>query len=74
MVKGYTQQKCVSSFLLENILKMIVFPLKFPGSESDSADEPVVGNVNKFAVVPPGFSGRPKRGHLIFDACFECGS
>ena len=45
----------------------------FSGSESDSADEPVVGNVNKFAVVPPGFSGRPKRGHLIFDACFECG-
>ena len=45
----------------------------FPGSESDSADEPVVGNVNKFAVVPPGYSGRPKRGHLIYDACFECG-
>jgi len=43
------------------------------GSESDSTEEPVVGNVNKFAVVPPGFSGRPKRGHLIFDACFECG-
>ena len=21
----------------------------------------------------PGFSGRPKRRHLIFDACFECG-
>lgn len=43
------------------------------GSESDSTDEPVVGNVNKFAVVPPGYSGRPKKGHLIFDACFECG-
>lgn len=44
------------------------------GSESDSTDEPVVGNVNKFAVVPPGYSGRPKKGHLIFDACFECGN
>lgn len=43
------------------------------GSESDSTEEPVVGNVNKFAVVPPGYNGRPKKGHLIFDACFECG-
>lgn len=46
----------------------------FSGSESDSTDEPVVGNVNKFAVVPPGYTGRPKKGHLIFDACFECGN
>ncbi|XP_013409059.1 cytosolic carboxypeptidase 6 isoform X2 [Lingula anatina] len=44
------------------------------GSDSESADEPVVGNVNKFAVVPPGYSGRPKKGHLIFDACFESGN
>ena len=22
---------------------------------------------------PPGFSGRPKRRHLIFDACLVCG-
>ncbi|KAL3868699.1 hypothetical protein ACJMK2_041476 [Sinanodonta woodiana] len=44
------------------------------GSESDSTEEPVVGNVNKFAVVPPGYTGRPKKGHLIFDACFECGN
>ncbi len=43
------------------------------GSDSDSTDEPVVGNVNKFAVVPPGFSGKPKKGHPIFDACFESG-
>ena len=45
----------------------------FSGSESDSTEEPVVGNVNKFAVVLPGYNGRPKKGHLIFDACFECG-
>jgi hypothetical protein len=23
--------------------------------------------------VPLNFTGRPKKGHLIFDACFECG-
>ena len=33
----------------------------------------MVGNLNKFAVVPPGHTGRPKKGHLIFDACFESG-
>ena len=25
-------------------------------------------------MVPPNFTGRPKKGHLIFDACFECGN
>lgn len=45
----------------------------FTGSDSDSTEEPGVGNVNKFAVVPPFYSGKPKRGHLIFDACFESG-
>ncbi|KAK7492935.1 hypothetical protein BaRGS_00015882 [Batillaria attramentaria] len=44
------------------------------GSESDSTEEPVVGNVNKFAVVPPNYSGKPRKGHLIFDACFESGN
>ena len=43
------------------------------GSDSESTEEPVVGNLNKFAVVPPGHTGRPKKGHLIFDACFESG-
>ncbi len=33
----------------------------------------MVGNVSKFSVVPPGYTGKPKRGHLIFDACFESG-
>lgn len=45
----------------------------FKGSDSEGTEEPVVGNVNKFAVVPPGYTGRPKKGHLIFDACFESG-
>ncbi|XP_059174977.1 cytosolic carboxypeptidase 6-like [Physella acuta] len=44
------------------------------GSDTDSTEEPVVGNVNKFAVVPPNYSGKPRRGHLIFDACFESGN
>ncbi|KAK7101062.1 cytosolic carboxypeptidase 6-like [Littorina saxatilis] len=44
------------------------------GSESDSTEDPVVGNVNKFAVVPPNYNGKPKKGHLIFDACFESGN
>ena len=43
------------------------------GSESDSVDDPVVGNVSKFCVVPPGYNGRAKKGHLVFDACFESG-
>ncbi len=24
--------------------------------------------------MPPNFTGRPKKGHLIFDACYECGN
>ncbi|KAM4022839.1 cytosolic carboxypeptidase 6-like isoform 3-T3 [Anomaloglossus baeobatrachus] len=31
-------------------------------------------NVSKLIVSPPGFNGLPKRGHLIFDACFESGN
>lgn len=43
------------------------------GSELDSIDELVVGNVNKFVVVLFGYLGRLKKGYLIFDVCFECG-
>ncbi|KAM5148251.1 BEN domain-containing protein 5-like isoform 1-T1 [Mantella aurantiaca] len=31
-------------------------------------------NINKLIVTPPGYNGQPKRGHLIFDACFESGN
>ncbi|XP_066450865.1 cytosolic carboxypeptidase 6 [Eleutherodactylus coqui] len=31
-------------------------------------------NVSKLIVSPPGFNGHPKKGHLIFDACFESGN
>ena len=43
------------------------------GSDSESTEEPVVGNLNKYAVLPSNYTGRPKKGHLIFDACFESG-
>ncbi|CAI5777207.1 Hypothetical predicted protein [Podarcis lilfordi] len=37
-------------------------------------DEIITGNLNKFTAVPPGYFGQPKKGHLIFDACFESGN
>ncbi|XP_067846350.1 cytosolic carboxypeptidase 6 isoform X4 [Heptranchias perlo] len=43
------------------------------GSENGGEDT-VVGNVNKFLVIPTGYCGHPKKGHLIFDACFESGN
>ncbi|TNN75391.1 Cytosolic carboxypeptidase 6 [Liparis tanakae] len=40
------------------------------GSET-GGEEALVGNVNKLMVSPPGYSGAPRKGHLLFDACFE---
>ncbi|XP_043820568.1 cytosolic carboxypeptidase 6 isoform X2 [Dromiciops gliroides] len=37
-------------------------------------DEIIAGNVSKFAAVPVSYYGPPKKGHLIFDACFESGN
>ncbi|XP_051509891.1 cytosolic carboxypeptidase 6-like [Myxocyprinus asiaticus] len=37
-------------------------------------EDALVGNVNKLMVSPPGFTGLPRKGHLIFDACFESGN
>nr|DBA17912.1 TPA: hypothetical protein GDO54_016223 [Pyxicephalus adspersus] len=31
-------------------------------------------NINKLIVTPSGHNGQPKRGHLVFDACFESGN
>ena len=42
-------------------------------SDSDFVNEQLTGNIHKIAIVPLNFTGRPKKGHLIFDACFECG-
>ncbi|XP_075341428.1 cytosolic carboxypeptidase 6 isoform X3 [Odontesthes bonariensis] len=43
------------------------------GSETGGEDA-LVGNVNKLTVSPPGYSGAPRKGHLVFDACFESGN
>ncbi|XP_062250790.1 cytosolic carboxypeptidase 6 [Platichthys flesus] len=43
------------------------------GSEAGGEDA-LVGNVTKLTVSPPGYSGAPRKGHLVFDACFESGN
>ena len=44
------------------------------GKLSDEPQEAtIVGNVSKLAVTPPGYEGNIKKGHLVFDACFESG-
>lgn len=48
--------------------------VKQDSGSSDVGDDAVVGNVNKLLVSPPGYTGKLKRGHLIFDACFESGN
>jgi hypothetical protein len=42
-------------------------------SESDVNNDHLIGNVQRVAIVPPNYEGKPKRGHLISDASFECG-
>ncbi|XP_036613812.1 cytosolic carboxypeptidase 6 isoform X1 [Trichosurus vulpecula] len=44
------------------------------GGNDFGTDEIIAGNVSKFAAVPGGYYGPPKKGHLIFDACFESGN
>ncbi|KAF0042161.1 hypothetical protein F2P81_005693 [Scophthalmus maximus] len=46
---------------------------KCKGSEAGGEDA-LVGNVNKLTVSPPGYSGALRKGHLVFDACFESGN
>uniref|UniRef100_A0A8C9MJL4 Cytosolic carboxypeptidase N-terminal domain-containing protein n=1 Tax=Serinus canaria TaxID=9135 RepID=A0A8C9MJL4_SERCA len=38
------------------------------------SDDIIAGNVSKYIVLPAGYCGQPKKGHLIFDACFESGN
>ncbi|KAM3619350.1 uncharacterized protein V6R79_006813 [Siganus canaliculatus] len=40
------------------------------GNETGGEDA-LVGNVNKLTVCPPGYTGAARKGHLVFDACFE---
>ena len=44
-----------------------------PGEPDPLVSEEVVGNVSKLCVLPPGYRGPPRKGHLIFDANFESG-
>ena len=43
------------------------------GEGDPLVNEEVVGNVSKMCVLPPGYRGPPRKGHLIFDANFESG-
>ncbi|XP_074007907.1 cytosolic carboxypeptidase 6 [Numenius arquata] len=38
------------------------------------SDDIIAGNVSKYTVLPAGYCGQLKKGHLIFDACFESGN
>ncbi|KAF6216574.1 hypothetical protein GE061_000917 [Apolygus lucorum] len=40
----------------------------------DSENEGSMGNVTRVVMRPPGHSGKAKKGHLCFDASFECGN
>ena len=55
--------------------KAIIFRIfDFEESDSDFVNEQLTGNIHKIAIVPTNYSGKPKKGHLIFDARFECGT
>ncbi|XP_035863139.1 cytosolic carboxypeptidase 6 isoform X1 [Sander lucioperca] len=56
-----SKTKCESSF-------------KSTGGSDTGGEDALVGNVNKLMVSPPGYSGAPRKGHLVFDACFESGN
>ncbi|KAF4072372.1 hypothetical protein AMELA_G00262320 [Ameiurus melas] len=43
------------------------------GSET-GGDDALLGNVSKLTVTPPGHTGAARKGHLVFDACFESGN
>ncbi|CAK1544195.1 unnamed protein product [Leptosia nina] len=43
-------------------------------NSEESDGEGGLGNLNRLIVRPPGHSGKAKRGHLCFDAAYECGN
>ncbi|XP_077681506.1 cytosolic carboxypeptidase 6 [Eretmochelys imbricata] len=49
-------------------------PVVSVNSSDLGSDDIIAGNVSKYAVLPAGYYGQPKKGHLIFDACFESGN
>nr|CAH8873658.1 unnamed protein product [Trichobilharzia regenti] len=63
--KGYYDELFKNTFADQN---------ESAGSDSDDNNEGAVGNVSKSSVVRPGYSGKLRKGQLIFDACFESGN
>lgn len=43
------------------------------GQDKVVLEDPFVGNVSKLVPLPVDHKGPPKKGYLIFDACFEGG-
>uniref|UniRef100_A0A803VVB1 AGBL carboxypeptidase 4 n=1 Tax=Ficedula albicollis TaxID=59894 RepID=A0A803VVB1_FICAL len=52
----------------------ISFPRPSSAGSAIRSDDIIAGNVSKYIVLPAGYCGQPKKGHLIFDACFESGN
>ncbi|XP_074401938.1 BEN domain-containing protein 5 isoform X10 [Zonotrichia albicollis] len=50
------------------------FPRPSSAGSAMGSDDIIAGNVSKYIVLPAGYCGQPKKGHLIFDACFESGN
>ncbi|MGH0137274.1 UNVERIFIED_CONTAM: hypothetical protein FKN15_069598 [Acipenser sinensis] len=67
-------QRWVAMCVLCNMEKKMEENVRDPdtGSEAGGEDS-LVGNVSKLQVTPPGYTSLPRKGHLIFDACFESG-
>ena len=73
------EPKTTTTTITTQVGSLIRWNLRFrnrPGlsdSESDVNNDHLIGNVQRVAIVPPNYEGKPKKGHLIFDASFECG-
>uniref|UniRef100_A0A8C5T933 Cytosolic carboxypeptidase N-terminal domain-containing protein n=1 Tax=Malurus cyaneus samueli TaxID=2593467 RepID=A0A8C5T933_9PASS len=52
----------------------LFFPTFTAAGSAIGSDDIIAGNVSKYIVLPAGYCGQPKKGHLIFDACFESGN
>nr|AAQ91045.1 LRRGT00089 [Rattus norvegicus] len=72
-IKNNDFMKFVGKWLeLENIILSELTQTQKDIHGNDTGNEDAIGgNVNKYIVLPTGYSGQPKRGHLTFDACFE---
>lgn len=64
-----------NTFLHNTLNKMTHFVVNCTCSSGSEAggEDALVGNVSKLMLSPPGYSGATRKGHLVFDACFESG-